>query len=79
MKKITARSQVLIIIVVFIISRIFALLLGLHLHIWALSAYWQYLDLETLRNHLLTGVWYDHVQPPAFNLFLGIVLKTRRN
>ncbi len=76
MKNINARSQVLIIIVVFIISRIFALLLGLHLNIWALSAYWQYLDLETLRNHLLTGIWYDHVQPPAFNLFLGIVLKT---
>ena len=30
----------------------------------------------TLRYNLLRGLWYDHAQPPVFNLFLGIVLKT---
>jgi hypothetical protein len=76
MKKISCRSQVLYIVAVFIISRIIALLAGLHLNGWALAAYWQYLDLETLENNLLAGVWYDHAQPPAFNLLLGAVLKT---
>src|ERR1700682_6327934 len=75
MKKITGQSQTLTIITVFIISRIIAAAVGLHLNIWALSAYWQWLDIKTLRNNLLTGIWYDHAQPPVFNLFLGFVLK----
>lgn len=68
--------QVWILVGVFIFSRIIALLLGLHMNIWALTAYWQYLNPETLRNHLLNGLWYDHVQPPVFNLLLGFILKT---
>ncbi len=75
MKNITDSGQVLIIITVFVVSRFILMLLGIHLDILALSAYWQYLDIETLRNHLLSGVWYDHAQPPLFNLFLGYVLK----
>jgi hypothetical protein len=75
MKEISSNRQILIIIIVFIISRILALLLGLHLNEWALLAYWQYLDIDTLQHHLLTGVWYDHAQPPVFNLLLGVVLK----
>ena len=35
---------------VFIVSRIIAGFLGLHLNIWALSVYWQYLDLETSKS-----------------------------
>jgi hypothetical protein len=75
MKNISVSQQVLIILGVFIVSRVIAGFMGLHMNIWALSAYWQYLDLETLKNHLLTGIWYDHAQPPVFNLFLGAVLK----
>jgi hypothetical protein len=75
MKNITGLGQVLLIIIVFIISRLMVALSGIHLDIRALSAYWQYLDIETLRNHLLAGVWYDHTQPPVFNLFLGTILK----
>jgi hypothetical protein len=75
MKHISRLREVSIIIVVFSISRILAWFIGLHLSPWPLYAYWQYLDVNTLTNHLLRGVWYDHAQPPAFNLFLGIVLK----
>jgi hypothetical protein len=75
MKNITGFGQVQIITGVFIFSRITTYFLGLHLNIWALTAYWQYLSLDTLKNHLFTGVWYDHAQPPLFNLFLGLVLK----
>lgn len=64
-----------IVIIVFIVSRIIAGWLGLHLDESPLFQYWQYLDVETLRHHLLRGVWYDHAQPPGFNLFLGIILK----
>ena len=68
-------GQVLIITTVFIISRIIAFSFGLHLDTRALSSYWQYLDLYTLKNNLLVGAWYDHAQPPIFNLFLGLILK----
>ena len=56
MKKIGGQVQLKILIGVFIISRVITILLGLHLNIRALSIYWQYLDLETLRNHLISGV-----------------------
>lgn len=40
-----------------------------------LRYYIQYLDIELLRNNLLESVWYMHMQPPLFNLFLGWVLQ----
>src|SRR5450755_3264078 len=76
MKKIGSLPQVWILVCIFFVSRIISFFLGLHLNMWALTAYWQYLDLETLQNHLLNGLWYDHAQPPVFNLLLGMVLKT---
>ena len=36
---------------------------------------WQFLDPAILRRDLIRGVFYLHSQPPAFNLFLGVVLK----
>ncbi len=75
MKKIGGQTQLRILIGVFIISRIITFFLGVHLNISALSIYWQYLDLETLRNNLVSGVWYDHSQPPLFNLLLGTIFK----
>lgn len=75
MKKIGGLSQIWILVGVFVVSRLVVMAFGLHLNIWALSAYWQYLDLDTLQNHLLSGVWYDHSQPPVFNLLLGSILK----
>ena len=36
---------------------------------------WQFLDVDLLRNHLLQSLWYQHSQPPLFNLFLGLALK----
>jgi len=75
MKNANRLRQVFIIIAIFSLSRILTLVIGLHLSSWPLYTYWQYLDVNTLKNHLLRGVWYDHAQPPVFNLFLGIVLK----
>jgi hypothetical protein len=75
MKNISGRNQLMIIIFTFVISRCIALFLGIHLNIRALFLYWQYLDLNTLRNHLMSGIWYDHAQPHLFNLFLGFILR----
>ncbi len=36
---------------------------------------WQLLDPGLLREDLLRGVYYLHGQPPAYNVFVGAVLK----
>ena len=65
----------LLILILFVISRIIVRFFGVHFTYIALYQYWQYLDVETLRHNLFRGIWYDHAQPPGFNLLLGIVLK----
>ncbi len=67
------------ILLIFILSRLIVYLLGIHFDYSTLYSYWQYLDIATLQNQLLRGVWYDHTQPPAFNLFLGVILKLAGN
>jgi len=79
MKKIPTPKDVLLILIVFLVSRTLLGLFGVHLDYLALYRNWQYLDVETLRNSLLKGVWYDHTQPPIFNLLLGTVLKLTGN
>jgi hypothetical protein len=75
MRNYLSKKDVLIILALYIASRLIAGLFGVHLEYDALYKYWQYLDVETLRYNLLNGVWYDHAQPPFFNLLVGWVLK----
>ena len=75
MKKIPLRFDVLLILVVFLLSRIIVAAFDIRLDYGALYRNWQYLDVTTLHEDLLKGVWYDHTQPPVFNLLLGLVLK----
>jgi hypothetical protein len=64
-----------LIIPVFLISRTVVRLVGVEMNDEALLSYWHYLDIETLKHHLIRGLWYDHAQPPIFNLLLGLILK----
>jgi len=75
MKKIFFIKDTWIILIVFAVSRFISSLFDIHFEYAALFNYWQYLDVETLRNNLLDGVWYNHAQPPLFNLLIGAVLK----
>jgi len=75
----TYRKDIVIVLIVFSLSRILSALSGIHLEYDALSIYWQYLDINTLQHDLLRGLWYDHAQPPFFNLILGLVLKLSGN
>ena len=65
----------LVIILVFLLSRVLVALAGIHLDYDALFRNWQYPDMDTFKHHLLRGIWYDHTQPPLFNLLLGLVVK----
>ena len=40
-----------------------------------LAWFWQYVDAALLRGRLGESLLYLHIQPPLFNLFLGVVLK----
>ncbi len=60
---------------VFGLSHSIFYLLGVRFDDDPLWGAWQYLDPELLRHNLLQSLFYLHIQPPLFNLFLGTVLK----
>ena len=60
---------------VFIVFKIYFYCLGIRFNLESLTDYWQYLDIALLQNDLLRSVFYQHSQPPLFNLFLGWGLK----
>jgi hypothetical protein len=76
MNKTSQRAEVWLLLIVFLLSRLIVLAAGIQMDYMALFRNWQYLDVTTLRTNLLAGLWYDHTQPPIFNLFLGLVVKT---
>lgn len=79
MKRISHKQEIGILLLLFVISRLLLSYAGVSLDYSALYKNWQYLDTETLRHDLFNGIWYDHTQPPLFNLFLGLVLKIAGN
>lgn len=74
-KIVITRKEAGLIILLFVISRIIIGVIGIEMDHQALYRNWQYLAVETLHHDLLKGVWYDHTQPPLFNLLLGVILK----
>ncbi|UCD63692.1 MAG: glycosyltransferase family 39 protein [Candidatus Zixiibacteriota bacterium] len=61
--------------VIFVVSRIVYFALGVRFDMEPLGSFWQYIDPALLKSSLLQSVYYQHSQPPLFNLFLGIVVK----
>ena len=65
----------LVIVLVFILSRIMFSLKGGSFLATPLLFAKQYLDPLLLENDLLRSLFYLHSQPPLFNFFLGAILK----
>lgn len=63
------------IIIAFILSRLLFFYVGIRFDTSTLHSAWQFLDVNLLRHNLLQSVYYLHIQPPLFNLFLGSILK----
>jgi hypothetical protein len=76
MKKISISWDAKVILGIFLLSRIIVALFGIQMDYEALYRNWQYLDVQTLHDDLLGGLWYDHTQPPVFNFLLGIVVRS---
>lgn len=61
--------------VTFVISRLCYHLAGITFDAAPLDFYIQYIDPQLLRDDLFHSILYLHIQPPLFNLFLGVILK----
>ena len=69
------RSPYALLFLVFILSRVAYYLLGVRFDARGMPTFLQFVDPELLRHHLWQSLFYLHMQPPGYNLFLGIVLK----
>ncbi len=68
-------NATLVVLIGYGLSRVFYAGLGVAPDLTTLPYFWQYLDLDLLRHDLWRSVFYDHAQPPLFNLWLGMHLK----
>ncbi len=70
------RLPVVVLILLFVGSRIWFACVGGEFIDSPLYSAKQFLEPALLQHDLLSSLWYLHSQPPLFNLFLGLVLKT---
>src|ERR1017187_1985332 len=61
---------------VFAVSRVIYFAAGVRPDTIPIGTYLQYIDPALLREHLWQSLFYLREQPPGFNLYLGLVLKT---
>lgn len=59
----------------FVVSRTAIYALGVRFDASPLYTFLQFADPQLLHHRLLETLWYLHIQPPLYNLFLGIFLK----
>lgn len=69
------KRDVFILLFFFVITRLLLYILGIRFDITPLHWFYQFLDPQNLRSHLLQSLFYLHSQPPGFNLFVGLILK----
>lgn len=69
------RVNVLLLPALFILSRVIYYLLGIRFDAASIEWGYQLLDPYYLKTDLLRSIWYLHMQPPLYNLLLGLVLK----
>jgi hypothetical protein len=74
MRKLTAPYYVWLLLL-YIITRLILWFLSIRMDGNALLVYWQYLSIDSYQHHLLRALWYDHAQPPVFNLIIGLIVK----
>jgi hypothetical protein len=62
------------VVAAFILSRVGYYVAGIRFDASSLPWFWQFIDPALLKANLGQSLWYLHSQPPAFNLFLGLIL-----
>ncbi len=69
------RTVYALLAIVFALSRIGYYLLGVRFDARPVRYYFQFLDPELLKHRLFESLFYQHTQPPGWNLYTGVVLK----
>jgi hypothetical protein len=69
------QKRLFTLVLIFFISRSIFFSLGIHFDVIGLKNYIQILDPFDLQHDLTKSIFYLHIQPPLFNLFIGIILK----
>jgi hypothetical protein len=69
------RKHITALVVLFCVTRALALLGGLRYLKEETATFWQFLDLELLRDHLFRTLLHSHSQPPGFNALVGVAEK----
>ncbi len=69
------QNDLLVVLILFSLSRAFYGLLGVHFDASTFPHYMQFIDADLLRDRLLESLWYYHAHPPLLNLFVGVGLK----
>ncbi len=71
----SVKESLIFIISLFILSRLFFFYKGIRFDTNTLFCFWQLIDPLLLKNNLFQSIYYLHIQPPLFSLFLGSILK----
>src|SRR5271156_6580274 len=69
------RTLYALLAMVFAVSRLGYYLLGVRFDARPVLHYYQFVDPELLKHRLFESLFYLHIQPPGWNLYVGGVLK----
>ena len=69
------RARLLLVAGAFVVSRLLYYLAGIRFDLSPLANHWQLIDPQLMRTDLLRSLFYLHMQPPGFNLLVGLVVK----
>lgn len=71
----TERVCYALLAIVFALSRLGYYLAGVRFDARPVLHYFQFIDPELLKHRLFQSLLYLHIQPPGWNLFIGVILK----
>jgi hypothetical protein len=69
------RQARLLLLATFVLSRIVYFASGLRFNATPIDEFWQMVDPQLLRTDLWRSILYLHMQPPGYNLAIGLILK----
>ena len=71
----TQHAGEILVLAVFAVSRFAYFIAGLRFNARPVGTFWQMIDPALMRTDLLRSLWYLHMQPPAYNLAVGLTVK----
>ena len=63
------------VLAVFAVSRVLFFIAGVRFNAQPVGTFWQMIDPALMRTDLLRSLWYLHMQPPGYNLAIGLIVK----